>query len=62
MAARFCETCGKDGFRSFGGAMAAAGCYSTKRDVVLRVYYESRCNQYHLSSKVNVGDFPAVAS
>ena len=62
MSARWCDRCEKDGFRSYGGAMAAAGCYAGKRDVILRVYYESRCNYYHLSSKVNVTDFPAVVA
>lgn len=57
MSAIFCEVCEKDGFRSRGGAMAAALSYSVKRDTPLRVYHEPRCCFYHLSSRISERDF-----
>lgn len=63
MSATWCTECEKDGFRSRGGAMAAASSYALKRDTPLRVYYSETCCCYHLSSKISERDFGmAVAS
>jgi len=48
-----CEQHGKDIYRSYGAAMSAASNCQTKRDVILRVYYDSTCSSYHITSKVD---------
>lgn len=59
MSAKWCERCQKDGFRSHGGAMAAALSYSVKRDTPLRVYHDETCCYFHLSSRISERDFAA---
>lgn len=61
MSATWCEACEKDGFRSYGGAMAAAGSYSVKRDTPLRVYHSEPCSYWHISSRISERDFVGAA-
>ena len=61
MAAKLCDEHGKLSYRSYSAACAAAHSYSTKRDVPLRVYYDSRCCTYHLSHRISVHDFEGAA-
>lgn len=61
MSATLCPMHNKLSYRSYGGACAAAGSYSTKRDTPLRVYHDPECCTYHVSSKINAFDFVGAA-
>ena len=51
---RWCETCGKQGYRSFGAASANASWMSGKQDMPLRVYHSETCCFWHITKKVDL--------
>lgn len=53
MTGAFCEVHQKDSYRTYGAAASAAQHCNRQRDAILRVYYDSQCCTYHLSSRVN---------
>lgn len=57
-----CEEHEKLSYRSYSAACAAAHHYFAKRNTPLRVYYDSQCSTYHVSSKISLSDHVGVAS